>query len=112
MHFPIDSLSHSLSHLNIISSFIIYYFFNNYTSFNIFFSTPNYYDRKKGFEEWTVAPQTWWATVHEKKKKPVLEKLLEHSFPLFSNFTLYILAMHALYFSYACSVGDALKDTK
>ena len=37
MHFPTDSLSHSLSHLNIISSFIIYYFFNNYTSFNIFF---------------------------------------------------------------------------
>ena len=25
IHFPIDSLSHSLSHLNIISSFILYY---------------------------------------------------------------------------------------
>ena len=32
----------------------------------------------------------------KKKKKPVLERLLEHSFPLFSTFTLYILAMHAL----------------
>ena len=32
----------------------------------------------------------------KKKKKPVLERLLEHSFPLFSGFTLYILAMHAL----------------
>ena len=32
IHFPIDSLSH----LNIIFSFIIFYFFNNYTSFNIF----------------------------------------------------------------------------
>ena len=31
-----------------------------------------------------------------KKKKPVLERLLEHSFPLFSGSTLYILAMHAL----------------
>ena len=30
IHFPIDSLSHSLSHLNIISSFIIYSFFNSY----------------------------------------------------------------------------------
>ena len=36
IHFLTDSLSHSLSHLNIISSFIIYYFFNNYTSSNIF----------------------------------------------------------------------------
>ena len=42
---------YSLSHLNIISSFIIYYFFNNYTSSNIFYSTPNYYNRKKGLEE-------------------------------------------------------------
>ena len=31
-----DSLSPSQSHLNIISSFIIYSFFNNYTSSNIF----------------------------------------------------------------------------
>ena len=69
IHFPIDSLFHSLSHLNIISSFIIYYFFNNYTSSNIFYPTPNYYNRKKGFEEWTIAHQPWWATVHEKKKK-------------------------------------------
>ena len=51
IHFPIDSLFHSLSPLNIISSFIIYYFFNNYTSSNIFYPTPNYYNRKKGFEE-------------------------------------------------------------
>ena len=36
IHFLTDSLSHSLSHLNIISSFIIYSFFNNYTSSNIF----------------------------------------------------------------------------
>ena len=47
IHFPIDSLFHSLSPLNIISSFIIYYFFNNYTSSNIFYPTPNYYNRKK-----------------------------------------------------------------
>ena len=32
----------------------------------------------------------------KKKKKPVLERLLKHSFPLFSSFTLYILAMHVL----------------
>ena len=37
IHFPTDSLSYSLSHLNIISLFIIYSFFNNYTSSNIFF---------------------------------------------------------------------------
>ena len=37
IHFPTDSIFNSLSHLNIISSFIIYYFFNNYTSSNIFF---------------------------------------------------------------------------
>ena len=36
IHFPTEFLSHSLSHLNIIFSFIIYYFFNNYTSSNIF----------------------------------------------------------------------------
>ena len=36
IHFPIDSLFHYLSHLNIISSFIIYYFFNNYTFSKIF----------------------------------------------------------------------------
>ena len=48
IHFLRNSLSHSLSHLNIISSFIIYSFFNNYTSFNIFFySTHYYYNRKK-----------------------------------------------------------------
>ena len=32
----------------------------------------------------------------KKKKKPILERLLKHSFPLFSSFTLYILAMHVL----------------
>ena len=37
IQFPTDSLSYSLSHLNIISSFIIYSFFNNCTSSNIFF---------------------------------------------------------------------------
>ena len=30
------------------------------------------------------------------QKKPILEWLLGHSFPLFSRFTLYILPMHAL----------------
>ena len=49
--FQIHFLTDSLSHLNIIYSFIIYYFFNNYTSSNIFYSTSNYYNRKKGFEE-------------------------------------------------------------
>ena len=37
IQFPIDSLFYFLSHLNIIFSFIIYSFFNNYTSSNIFF---------------------------------------------------------------------------
>ena len=36
VHFPTDSQSHSLSHLNIISLFIIYSFFNNFTFSNIF----------------------------------------------------------------------------
>ena len=36
IYFSTDSLSHFLSHLNIIYSFIIYSFFNNYTSSNIF----------------------------------------------------------------------------
>ena len=47
IHFPTDSLSH----LNIISSFIIYYFFNNYISSNIFYSIPNYYNRKKDLKK-------------------------------------------------------------
>ena len=49
--------------------FFIHYlfFFNNYTSSNIFLL--NYYNRKKKtFEEWTIAHQTWWVTVHEPKK--------------------------------------------
>ena len=36
IQFPIDSLFYFLSHLNIIFSFIIYSFFNNYISSNIF----------------------------------------------------------------------------
>ena len=47
IHFLTDSLSYSLSHLNIISSFIISSFFNNYTSSNIFYSPLDYYNRKK-----------------------------------------------------------------
>ena len=78
IHFLTNSLSHSLSHLNIIFSFIIYSFFNNYTYSNNFYSTPNYYNRKKGFEDWTVAHQTWWDTVHEPKKFEDIEKRLEH----------------------------------
>ena len=69
IHFSTDFLSHSLSHLNIIFSFIIYSFFNNYTSSNIFFiQYLIIIIEKKTFEEWTVAHQTWWATVHEQKK--------------------------------------------
>ena len=47
IHFPTDSLSH----LNIISSFIIYYFLTTTHLQTFFYSTPNYYNRKKGFEE-------------------------------------------------------------
>ena len=53
-----------------------YYFFIHYLFFltttylpTFFYSTSNYYNRKKAFEEWTLAHQTWWATVHEPKKK-------------------------------------------
>ena len=69
IHFSTDFLSHSLSHLNIIFSFIIYSFFNNYTSFNIFFIQYLIIIiiEKKNFEEWTVTHQTCWVTVHEKK---------------------------------------------
>ena len=74
IHFPIDSLSH----LNIIYSFIIYYFLTTTRLPTFFYSTSNYYNRKKkGFKEWTVAHQTWWATVHEQKKFRGIESLLE-----------------------------------
>ena len=74
-----DSLSHSLSHLNIISSLIVYSFFNNYTFFNIFYTTYHYYNRKNVFKEWTVIHQTWWAIAHELKKKSMFVESVEAS---------------------------------
>ena len=103
IHFSTDSLSHSLSHLNIIYSFIIFFFLQLHIFQHFFIQYLIIIIDKKIFEEWTVANQTLWATVHEQKKKPVLERLLEHSFPLFSGFT--------LYFGHAFSVGDALRPS-
>ena len=81
IHFPTDSLLFSSSHLNIISSFILYSFFNNYTSSNIFFIQYLIIIIEKNiFEEWTVAHQTWWATVHKPKKISGIESLLESHF--------------------------------
>ena len=47
IYFPTDSVSH----LNIIYSFIIYFFLITTHLPTFFYSTPNYYNRKKGFEE-------------------------------------------------------------
>ena len=72
--------TNSLFHLNIISSFIIYFFLTTTHHSTFFYSIVDYYNRKKSFEEWTVAHQTWWATIHEPKKFPVIENLLETLF--------------------------------
>ena len=56
IQFLTNFLSRSLSHLNIISSLIIYSFFNNYISSNIFFIQYHIIIiEKKIFEEWTIA---------------------------------------------------------
>ena len=82
IHFLTNFLSHSLFHLNIISSFIIYLFFNNYTFSNIFFiQYLIIIIKEKTFEEWIVAHQTWWVTVDEQKKKiPGIESPLKTIF--------------------------------
>ena len=77
-HFNRFSISFSIS--------FKYYFFHSLfilflttTHLPIFFyTTHHYYNWKNVFEEWTVAHQTWWATVHEPKKNPCLPNLLEH----------------------------------
>ena len=57
-----------------------YYFFINYLFFfylttihlpTFFYSTPNYYNKKKAFEEWTVAHQTWWVGYCSWAKKKI-----------------------------------------
>ena len=77
-----DTLSNRLSILFkyyfFISSFIIFLTTTHLLTF--FYSTPNYYNRKKGFEEWTVTHQTWWATVHEQKKFQGIKSPLETLF--------------------------------
>ena len=102
IHFPTYSLSHSLSHLNIIYSFIIYSFLIIIHFSTFFYSIPYYYNRKKIFEEWIVAHQTWWATLHEQKKKKTSFK--ETVGALFSSF----FRFYTLYFGYICYVRDAL----
>ena len=100
IHFPTYSLSHSLSHLNIIYSFIIYSFLIIIHFSTFFYSIPYYYNRKKIFEEWIVAHQTWWATLHEQKKTSFKETVGA----LFSSF----FRFYTLYFGYICYVRDAL----
>ena len=78
--FQIYFLTDSLSYLNIISLFIIYSFFNNYTYSNIFFIQYLIIIIEKKIEEWTVTHQTWWAIVHEPKKIPDIESPLETIF--------------------------------
>ena len=70
IHFSINSLFHYLFHLNIISYSLFIYFLTTTHLPTFFCLIPDYYNRKKKktFEEWTVAHQTWWATVHEPKK--------------------------------------------
>ena len=94
IYFPIDSLFHYLSHLNIISSFIIYSLFNNYISSNIFYSTLDYYNRKKKIEEWTIAHQTWWAIVHQPKIILGIENPLEWLFLVSLSIIENILLLH------------------
>ena len=81
-----------------ISSFIIFLTTTHLLTF--FYSTPNYYNRKKGFEEWTVTHQTWWATVHEQKKFQGIESPLETRFLV----SLY----YRENFAFSYTIGDAL----
>ena len=46
IHFPTDSLSYSLSHLNIISSFILYSFFYHHLFFLYLFPTIIFFNEK------------------------------------------------------------------
>ena len=90
IHFPTNSLSHSLSYLNIISSF----FLTTIHFSTFFYSTPDYYNRKKNFEKWIVAHQTWWATVHEPKKNLGIGNLLEWLFLVSFSIIEKILLLH------------------
>ena len=100
IHFPTNSLSHSLSHINIISSFIIYFFLTTTHHSTFFYSIVDYYNRKKSFEEWTVAHQTWWATVHEQKKIQGIESPLE---------TIFLVSLYYReYFTFNYTIEDAL----
>ena len=93
--FPTDSLSYFLSHLNIISSFIIYYFFNNYTSFNIFlFNTLIIIIEKKiwRMNSSSLDLMSYCSLAKKKKKKPSLPNLREHCWSINNAQFLQILA--------------------
>ena len=77
LYLPTFSNTHSNRFSILCSISFKYYFFHSLfilflttTHLPIFFyTTHHYYNWKNVFEEWTVAHQTWWATVHEPKKK-------------------------------------------
>ena len=69
IHFPTDSLSHSLSHLNIISSFILYSFFIIIYSFYIHY--------QQLYFQWKVLYSQYFSQYfHKNHIKILCEKLL------------------------------------
>ena len=103
-YFYLTTFSNTLSNKLFISLFISfkYYLFIHYLLLflitthlpTFFYLTSNYFNRKKRIWRMNISSSdlmsySSWAN----KKKLILERLLEHSFLLFSCFTFYILAM-------------------